>query len=88
MGFAVAITVSSALLRVGNTEIYVYHRIQDCVLARLRRDHPDLAAKVVSGELSANKAAQLAGFRTKTVSVPLSSRTAEASQSACAATLA
>jgi hypothetical protein len=34
-------------------------------LARLDRDRPDLAAKVRAGELSANAAAELAGFRRK-----------------------
>jgi hypothetical protein len=34
-------------------------------LARLRRDRPDLAEKVIAGELSANAAAIEAGFRKK-----------------------
>jgi hypothetical protein len=33
--------------------------------ARLKRDRPDLAARVISGELSANKAAILAGIRSR-----------------------
>jgi hypothetical protein len=39
-------------------------------LARLKRDHPDLAARVVAGELTANAAAIQAGFRRKTWSAP------------------
>lgn len=39
------------------------------ILARLQRDRPDLAAKVIAGELSANQAAIEAGFRQKTVQV-------------------
>ncbi len=40
------------------------------ILARLKRDRPDLAEKVVSGEMSANAAAIEAGFRKKTFTVP------------------
>ncbi len=40
------------------------------VLRRLKRDHKDLAEKVVSGEMSANAAAIEAGFRKKTITVP------------------
>lgn len=40
-------------------------------LRRLKRDHPALAAKVVGGKLSANAAAIEAGFRVRTISVPL-----------------
>jgi hypothetical protein len=39
-------------------------------LARLRRDRPDLAEKVVTGEVSANAAAIEAGFRKKTIAIP------------------
>ena len=39
-------------------------------LARLKRDHPDLAVRVVAGELTANAAAIQAGFRRKTWSAP------------------
>ena len=38
---------------------------------RLKRDRPELAEKVIQGEMSANAAAIEAGFRTKTVSVPV-----------------
>jgi hypothetical protein len=38
-------------------------------LARLKRDTPELADKVVSGEMSANAAAIAAGFRVRTVQV-------------------
>jgi hypothetical protein len=40
-------------------------------LRRLRRDNPELAEKVIKGELSANKAAIKAGFRKPTVTVPI-----------------
>ena len=39
----------------------------DGMLARLKRDRPDLAQRVIGGELSATKAAQIAGFRTPVV---------------------
>lgn len=39
----------------------------DYQLARLRRDRPDLAERVVRGEMSANAAAIAAGFREKQV---------------------
>lgn len=38
---------------------------------RLQRKRPDLYKRVVSGELSTNAAAIQAGFRTKTITVPL-----------------
>ena len=40
-------------------------------LARLKRDRPDLAEQVVDGSLSANAAAIEAGFRRRTVQVPV-----------------
>ena len=40
-------------------------------LARLKRDAPELAKRVASGELSANAAAIQAGFRERSVNVPL-----------------
>ncbi len=43
-------------------------------LRRLKRDREDLAEKVISGELSANAAAIQAGFRKRTVSIPLEPR--------------
>lgn len=46
----------------GNSETYT--------LARLKRDNPDLAARVVNGELSAHKAAIQAGFRRPMIQVP------------------
>lgn len=42
-------------------------------LRRLKRDRPDLAAKVIAGKLSAHAAAIEAGFRTRMVSVPADS---------------
>jgi len=41
----------------------------DYALRRLKRDRPDLAEKVIMGEMSAHAAAVEAGFRNKTVSV-------------------
>lgn len=40
-------------------------------LRRLRRDNPDLAQRVLQGELSAHAAAVQAGFRPRTITVPL-----------------
>ncbi len=38
---------------------------REYIIARLKRDAPELAERVTSGELTANKAAELAGFRKK-----------------------
>lgn len=43
------------------------NREADGLLARLKRDHPDLAQQVVNGELSATAAAREAGIITPTV---------------------
>jgi hypothetical protein len=40
-------------------------------LRRLKRDRPDLAAKVIAGKMSANAAAVAAGFRVPSITVPL-----------------
>lgn len=40
-------------------------------LARLRRDRPELAQQVINGKLTANAAAIQAGFRVRTVALPL-----------------
>lgn len=40
-------------------------------LARLERDAPELAAEVIAGAKSANAAAIEAGFRTRTITVPI-----------------
>jgi hypothetical protein len=40
-------------------------------LARLQRDRPDLTARVAAGEMSAHAAAIEAGFRQRTITVPL-----------------
>jgi len=45
-------------------------RGRDYELRRLKRDRPDLAAKVIGGELSANDATIAAGFKHRRVSVP------------------
>jgi hypothetical protein len=50
----------------------------DYVLARLRRDRPDLAAAVQRGAMSANAAAIEAGFREKMISIPLNPQKAAA----------
>jgi hypothetical protein len=47
----------------------------DYTLARLRRDRPDLAERVKAGELSANAAAIQAGFRSRTLNLPLNPET-------------
>jgi len=44
---------------------------KDYTLDRLSRERPDLYGAVVEGEMSANAAAIKAGFRTKTISVPV-----------------
>ncbi len=43
-------------------------------LRRLKRDAPELAQRVLAGELSAHAAAIEAGFRPKTITVPLEPR--------------
>lgn len=40
-------------------------------LRRLRKDRPDLHAQVLAGEVTANRAMVKAGFRPKTISVPV-----------------
>jgi hypothetical protein len=40
-------------------------------LQRLKRDQPELAEKVIAGELTAHQAAIQAGFRTRMISVPV-----------------
>jgi hypothetical protein len=47
----------------GNSEPYT--------VARLKRDHKELAQQVIAGKLTANAAAIQAGFRVRTISVPL-----------------
>lgn len=51
-----------ANLKTANTAEYV--------IARLKRDNPALAERVINGELSANAAAKQAGFRKERISVP------------------
>lgn len=46
-------------------------RGSEYTLARLRRDNPELAELVEQGELSANAAAIKAGFRERTISIPI-----------------
>lgn len=45
---------------------------QDAALRRLRKDRPDLHERVLAGELSAHRAMIEAGFRARTISVPVS----------------
>lgn len=47
----------------GNTSAYA--------LSKLRKSKPDLHAKVLAGELSPNEAMIKAGFRVKTITIPL-----------------
>lgn len=57
------VTFKSGELGRGNSEAHA--------LRRLRRDHPDLAERVERGELSANAAAVKAGFRHRSMSIPV-----------------
>jgi len=43
----------------------------DYAIRRLKRDNPDLAQRVLKGEISAHAAAVQAGFRPRTITVPL-----------------
>lgn len=43
----------------------------DYALRRLKRDEPELAQRVLKGEISAHAAAVQAGFRPRTITVPL-----------------
>lgn len=45
---------------------------REYVMKRLERDHPELYARVVAGELSAHRAAVEAGWRSQTVALNLS----------------
>lgn len=54
--------------QVGNTKLIGNTREYN--LARLKKARPDLAARVIAGELSANKAAQEAGFRERMIQHP------------------
>lgn len=45
-------------------------RDASAALARLKRDRPDLAAKVIAGEMTAHAAAVEAGFRKRYIQVP------------------
>lgn len=53
-----------------NVSLKTYGNSPAYTLARLKRDRPDLADKVVKGELTANAAAIIAGFRRATWSAP------------------
>lgn len=50
----------------GNREL-IHHSNADGMLSRLKRDRPELAQRVIEGEISATRAAQIAGFRTPVV---------------------
>lgn len=47
----------------GGTRISTHEKTADSILARLKRDDPDMAQQVVNGELSANAAARIKGWR-------------------------
>ncbi len=47
-----------------------YGNDADYTLRRLKRDAPELAQRVLSGEMSTNAAAIQAGFRKRTISIP------------------
>ena len=44
---------------------------RDYILARLKRDRPDLAEKVMAGDMSAHAAAIEAGFKSKSYAIRL-----------------
>lgn len=52
-----------------NIRLNQYGTSASHALKRLKRDNPELASKVIQGELSANAAAILAGFRKPSVTV-------------------
>ncbi|HEX5997391.1 MAG TPA: hypothetical protein VFY84_19800 [Jiangellales bacterium] len=52
---------------------------RDAAIRRLRKDRPDLHAEVLAGNLSAHAAAVQAGFRRRTVTVPVDSAESAAS---------
>lgn len=47
----------------GGTRISTHEKTADSILARLKRDDPDLARKVVAGDITANAAARQKGWR-------------------------
>jgi hypothetical protein len=66
------------LAKAGRIELIISSSIQHgteqtYTLRRLARDNPELLDRVASGELSANGAAVLAGFRRPMKSVPIDS---------------
>lgn len=54
-----------------NISLTEYGTAAAYTIRRLKRDRPDLAERVIEGELSANAAAIEAGFRRRTIAVPL-----------------
>jgi hypothetical protein len=56
-----------------NIRIEPYGTSSDHTLRRLKRDRPDLAERVIAGDLSANAAAIEAGFRRPMKSIPIDS---------------
>jgi hypothetical protein len=59
----------------GNANLKPSSNDAEYVVRRLKRDNPELADQVVRGELSPNAAAIKAGFRKRTVRVPLDPNT-------------
>jgi hypothetical protein len=57
--------------RTDNISTLEYGTSETYTVRRLRRDRPDLADRVEQGALSANAAAIQAGFRPKTITVPV-----------------
>jgi hypothetical protein len=57
--------------RLRETAARQYGNSSHAAIRRLRKDRPDLYARVMAGELSPHAAAVAAGFRRKVISVPL-----------------
>jgi len=58
-------------IRLNNSVKLDYGTEANYTIRRLKRDRPDLAEKVIANELSANAAAIEAGFRIKSITIPL-----------------
>ncbi len=62
----------------GNIVNFIRGNNPGYAVARLQRDRPDLHERVLAGELSPHAAAIEAGFRKRTVSIPLEPKAAAA----------
>jgi hypothetical protein len=59
-------------IRLNNQNVKLEYGTNDnYTVRRLKRDRPDLAEMVLDGELSANAAAIEAGFRIKSITIPI-----------------